>query len=104
MLRPIKIDSSRLYDGLREAGGNKVFYTYGARSPAVGMASINPISSGESPITFDWAINIWGPPIDDTVYCVRDRYNVTKELFFDHMMNHHTEHFEWLLFHPEWLK
>jgi len=103
MLEPIRIESNRLYDGLREAGGDKVFYTYGTRSPAVGVASISDISSGERPIRFDWAINIWGPPINDIDYCVVDNYNVTKELFFDYIIHNYPDNFEWLLFHPEWL-
>lgn len=28
---------------------------------------------------------------------------MTKDIFIDHLMEHHPDHLEWLLFHPEWL-
>ena len=103
MIEPIRIDSSRLYDGLCDAGGSFVFYIYGNRSPAVGVASTTHLLLGERPINYHWAINLWGPPISDIDCCIDNNFTIKKERFVSYMMEHYPVHFEWLLFHPEFL-
>lgn len=103
MIEPLRIDSSRLYDGISDAGGHNIFYIYGNRSPGIGLASTTHLSLGERPISYHWAINLWGPPINNVDYCIDNRVDVTRENFVNHLMSNYPDHFEWLLFHPEFL-
>lgn len=36
-------------------------------------------------------------------YMISKRNNPSREEFIDHLRESYPEHFEWLLFHPEWL-
>lgn len=37
-------------------------------------------------------------------YFIYNGARVSREEFFDYLRDNHPKHFEWLLFHPEWLK
>ena len=50
---------------------------------------------------WDWAIELYG---DQKIYVVNCKDTESKEIITNYIISNYPEQFEYLLFHPEWLR